>query len=95
MYRRHLHRFWASLDCTDPPDRAEWENEARVERDVWRETIEDVESLGRHMFAQRPDSFSPSYIQIRRVCRIRRHRMLRKADLHDGKMQGNRHGGRR
>ena len=42
LYRRHLHRFWATLDYTDPPDRVEWEEEACDER----ETVDEVESLG-------------------------------------------------
>ena len=96
LYRRHLHRFWATLDYNDPPDRAEWENEARAERDIWRETVEDVESLGEaHVRAATRLLQSQLYPDAEGLYKISSHRMLRKADLHDGKMRGNRRGGRR
>ena len=46
LYKRHLHHFWAMLDYTNPPDHAEWKDDARAEHDVWHETVEEVESLG-------------------------------------------------
>ncbi|CAN1221542.1 hypothetical protein LINGRAPRIM_LOCUS312 [Linum grandiflorum] len=41
----NLHHFWATLDYTNPPGNAEWENVAVGELAQWKSEVEEVASL--------------------------------------------------
>ncbi|CAN1220649.1 hypothetical protein LINGRAPRIM_LOCUS20 [Linum grandiflorum] len=46
LTKLNLHRFWATLDYTNPPDGAEWENVAVGELAQWESAVDEVASLG-------------------------------------------------
>ncbi|CAN0875140.1 hypothetical protein LINGRAHAP2_LOCUS10663 [Linum grandiflorum] len=46
LTKLNLHRFWATLDYTNPPDGAEWDNVAVGELAQWESVVDEVASLG-------------------------------------------------